>query len=189
MVKNVYREQMCLNGMKGSKQGESLYKSINGKAVLQLPEQKNRRKSFKSVWPKIECSNVRRNDRNQHRGSAFEFVALGLSFRKLGPGILCTTVHRCILRAFSPSFWRNEGSPCYSTHTTPLNYSRLTFSFAKLKTEMKGSRFWAVSSIQQAVTRELKAIREESFSWAFNSLYERCKPCVEVRGYYTDWQY
>jgi hypothetical protein len=54
MVKNVYREQVCLNGIKGSKKDQSRYKTMNGKAVLQLPEQKNRRKTFKSVWPKIE---------------------------------------------------------------------------------------------------------------------------------------
>jgi hypothetical protein len=39
MVKNVYREQVCLNDTKGSKKGESPYKTINGKADLQLPEQ------------------------------------------------------------------------------------------------------------------------------------------------------
>jgi hypothetical protein len=39
MVKNVYREQGCLNGIKGSKMGESRYKTMNEKAVLQLPEQ------------------------------------------------------------------------------------------------------------------------------------------------------
>jgi hypothetical protein len=30
------------------------YSGRRGKAVLQLPEQKNRRKSFKIVWPNIE---------------------------------------------------------------------------------------------------------------------------------------
>jgi hypothetical protein len=40
---------------------------------------------------------------------------------------------------------------------------------------MKGARFEAVPSIQHTVTRELKAIREETFSRAFDSLYERCK--------------
>jgi hypothetical protein len=39
-----------------------------------------------------------------------------------------------------------------------------------------------VSSIQQIVTRELKAIREEAFSLAFDSLYERCKHCTEAGG-------
>jgi hypothetical protein len=53
-VKNVYREQVCLNGIKGSKKGESHYKTMNRKAVLQLPKQKNRQKSLKGVWPKIE---------------------------------------------------------------------------------------------------------------------------------------
>jgi hypothetical protein len=38
---------------------------------------------------------------------------------------------------------------------------------------MKGKRFEAVSSIQQTVTRELKAIWEEAFSLAFDLLYER----------------
>jgi hypothetical protein len=30
------------------------------------------------------------------------------------------------------------------------------------------------------VTGELKAILEEAFSWAFDSLYERGKGCVDV---------
>jgi hypothetical protein len=47
---------------------------------------------------------------------------------------------------------------------------------------MKGVRFEAVSSIQQTVTRELKAIREEAFSRAFYSSYERCKRCAEAGG-------
>jgi uncharacterized protein YecE (DUF72 family) len=49
------------------KKCESRYKTMNGKTALQLPEEKNRRKSFKSVWPKIELlfSDVRRNDRDQ----------------------------------------------------------------------------------------------------------------------------
>jgi hypothetical protein len=47
---------------------------------------------------------------------------------------------------------------------------------------MKGMRFEAVSSIQQTVTRELKAIWEEVFSRAFDSLYELCKRCAEAGG-------
>jgi hypothetical protein len=38
-MKNVYREQVCLNGIKGSKKGKSHYKTINVKVVLQLPEE------------------------------------------------------------------------------------------------------------------------------------------------------
>jgi hypothetical protein len=51
---------------------------------------------------------------------------------------------------------------------------------------MKGARFEAVSSIQQTVTRELKAIWEEAFSRAFDSLYEKCKSCVEAGGDYIE---
>jgi hypothetical protein len=46
------------------------------------------------------------------------------------------------------------------------------FLFPKLKTATKGTRFEAVPSIQQTVTRELKAIREDVFSRASDSLYE-----------------
>jgi hypothetical protein len=49
MLKSAYGEEcltikVCLNDINGSKKGESRYKTMNGKAVLQLPEQKNRRK-------------------------------------------------------------------------------------------------------------------------------------------------
>jgi hypothetical protein len=45
---------------------------------------------------------------------------------------------------------------------------------------MKLTRFEAVSPIQQTVTRELKAIREEAFSQALDSLYEPRKRCAEA---------
>jgi hypothetical protein len=44
----------------------------------------------------------------------------------------------------------------------------------------KWTGFEAVSSIQQTVTRELKAIWEEAFSQAFDLLYEQCKHCAEA---------
>jgi hypothetical protein len=37
MVKNVYLEQVCLNGTEDSRVGASRYKMVNGKAVFQLP--------------------------------------------------------------------------------------------------------------------------------------------------------
>jgi transposase len=67
--------------------------------------------------------------------------------------------------------------PPYSPGSVPAD-----FSSPKLKIVMKGTRFEAVSSIQQTVPRKLKAIREEAFSWAFNSLYKRYECCVEVGG-------
>jgi hypothetical protein len=59
MLKSAYDEE-CLSRTsvfkwhKMFKERESRYKTMKGKAVLQLPELKNRRKSFKSVLPKIE---------------------------------------------------------------------------------------------------------------------------------------
>jgi transposase len=60
------------------------------------------------------------------------------------------------------------------------------FLFPKLKTAMKWARFEAVSSIQQTVARELKAVREEEFSLAFDSLYERYKLYDEAGGDYIE---
>jgi hypothetical protein len=51
---------------------------------------------------------------------------------------------------------------------------------------MEGMRFEVVSLIQQTVTRELKAIREEAFSRAFDSLYEQCKHCTEMGKDYVE---
>jgi hypothetical protein len=82
-------------------------------------------------------------------------------------------MHRRILWALSPIFLAKQGIPVLSQ---PLYSPDLAladfFLFHKLKIAMKGMRFETVSSIQQTVTRELKAIREEAFSQAFDSLYE-----------------
>jgi hypothetical protein len=60
------------------------------------------------------------------------------------------------------------------------------FLYPKLKIVMKGIIFYAVSSIQQTVTRELKAIQKEAFYRAFHSLHERCKCCAEVGEDYIE---
>jgi hypothetical protein len=44
-----------------------------------------------------------------------------------------------------------------------------------LKTVMKGTRFEALSLIQQTVTKELKEIWEEVFSRAFDLLFQQCE--------------
>jgi hypothetical protein len=51
---------------------------------------------------------------------------------------------------------------------------------------VKLTRFKAVSSIQQSVTRELKAIGGERVSRAFDSLYERYKRWAEAGGNYIE---
>jgi hypothetical protein len=60
---------------------------------------------------------------------SLEFTVLGLSFRNLGPGIFGTTIRRRIFGAFSPSFWRNAGSPFYPIQPTPMTEHRLTFIY------------------------------------------------------------
>jgi hypothetical protein len=37
-VKNIYREKVCFNAIKVSKKGESRYKTMIAKAVLEFPE-------------------------------------------------------------------------------------------------------------------------------------------------------
>jgi hypothetical protein len=66
--------------------------------------------------------------------------------------------------------------PPYSPDLVPAYF----FLFPELKIAMKGASFEAVSSIQQTVMRELKVIREEVFSRAFDAVYEQCKRCAEV---------
>jgi hypothetical protein len=72
-------------------------------------------------------------------------------------------MHWLILWALSPSFWQNEGFPCYPIHLIPNLTLVDLFLFSKLKIAMKGMRFEAVSLIQQTVMKELKAIWEEAF--------------------------
>jgi hypothetical protein len=47
------------------------------------------------------------------------------------------------------------------------------FSFRKSKSATNGSRFEAVAPIQQTLAEERKALREEAFPAAFDSLYGR----------------
>jgi hypothetical protein len=56
--------------------------------------------------------------------------------------------------------------PPFSPDLAPADF----FLFPNLKIAKKGTRFEAVSLIQQTVTRELKAVREEAFSQALDSL-------------------
>jgi transposase len=72
-------------------------------------------------------------------------------------------------------------SPLYSPDLAPTD-----FVFSKLKISLKGTRFEAVSSVQQFVTRELKAILEEAFSRAFDSLCEQCKRYAEAGRDYIE---
>jgi hypothetical protein len=62
----------------------------------------------------------------------------------------------------------------------------VSFLFSELKIAIKATRFMVVSSIQPTLTREVKGIREEAFSGAFDSLYERCKRCEETGGDYIE---
>jgi hypothetical protein len=66
-------------------------------------------------------------------------------------------------------------NPPYSPHVVPADSL-----FPTLKSVMKGTRVQTVSSIQQTGTRELKAIQEEEFSLAFNSLYVPCASCADT---------
>jgi hypothetical protein len=85
----------------------------------------------------------------------------------------------------SPSSWQNEGSPCYPIHPAPLILHRFAFLISKLKNAKKWTRFEAVSSIQQIVTRELKIIREEAFPRAFIRCMSEVNVCGSGRALYV----
>ena len=72
--------------------------------------------------------------------------------------------------------------PPYSPDLAPADY----FLFPKIKIALKGEFFEDISTIQQNVTRELKAVPETMFQQAFQRLYERSKICVERGGDYVE---
>jgi hypothetical protein len=79
-------------------------------------------------------------------------------------------------------FSAKGGIPVLSHQPYSPDLATDDFFLPKLNIAIKGTRFKAVSSIQHTVKRELKAIREEAFSRAFDSLYERCKPRAVASG-------
>jgi hypothetical protein len=72
--------------------------------------------------------------------------------------------------------------PPYSPDLAPPDY----FPFPKLKMKLKGLHFVDVAEIQEAVTDELKKVRKEEFSAAFQKLYDRAKVCIYAKGAYFE---
>jgi transposase len=69
----------------------------------------------------------------------------------------------------------------YSPDLSPPDH----FLFPKLKMKLKGLQFADVVEIQAAVTDELKKVKKEEFSAAFQKLYDRQKACICVNGGYV----
>jgi transposase len=72
--------------------------------------------------------------------------------------------------------------PLYSPELSPSDY----FLFPKLKMNLKGLHFVDVAEIQEALTDELKKVKKEEFSAAFQNLYDRAKDCVYANGAYFE---
>ena len=70
--------------------------------------------------------------------------------------------------------------PAYSPDLATPDY----FLLPKLKLRLKGTFFDSVKEIYHTMTQELKTIKEEHFSQAFNSLDERSKRCNDAGGDY-----
>ena len=70
----------------------------------------------------------------------------------------------------------------YSPDLSPPDY----FLFPKLRMKLKGLHFADVAEIQEAVTDELKKVRKEEFSAAFQKLYEHAKACIYANGAYFE---
>jgi hypothetical protein len=69
--------------------------------------------------------------------------------------------------------------PSYSPDLAPADF----FPFPKLKSQLKGKRFQDVSTIQADVTDQIRSIPKDSFKNSFQSLYERCKSCIDRQRY------
>jgi len=52
--------------------------------------------------------------------------------------------------------------------------------------ELKGLHFADVAEIKKAVTDELKKVKKEEFSAAFQKLYDREKACIYANGAYFE---
>jgi hypothetical protein len=56
------------------------------------------------------------------------------------------------------------------------------FLFPKMKSQLKGKRFQDISTIQANVTEQIRSIPKDLFKKSFQSLYERCKSCIDGQG-------
>jgi transposase len=68
--------------------------------------------------------------------------------------------------------------PSYSPDLAPADF----FLFPKLKSQLKGKRFLDISTIQANVIEQIRSIPKDSFKKSFQSLYERCKSCIDRQG-------
>jgi histone-lysine N-methyltransferase SETMAR len=72
--------------------------------------------------------------------------------------------------------------PSYLPDLVPVDF----FLFPKLKPQLKGKRFQDISTIQANVTEQIRSIPKDSFKKSFQSLYERCKSCIDQQGDYVE---
>jgi hypothetical protein len=72
--------------------------------------------------------------------------------------------------------------PSYSPDLAPADF----FLFPKLKSQFKGKCFQDIYTIQANVTEEIRSIPKDSFKKSFQSLYKRCKSCIDQQGDYVE---
>ena len=70
----------------------------------------------------------------------------------------------------------------YSPDLAPCDF----FLFTKLKEVTKGTRFQDSEAIKTAVTKELRAILEESFQECVEAWHRRLEKCVQAQGNYFE---
>ncbi len=75
--------------------------------------------------------------------------------------------------------------PPYSPDLAPCNF----FLFPRLKAELRGRRFRGVVELQHAVKQGLKAIGQEEYSAAIQTLPVRWMKCVKSEGQYFECQH
>ena len=87
------------------------------------------------------------------------------------------------VRNFLTSKWVQVlHQPAYSPDLSPCDY----FLFPKLKMQLKGLRFDAISEIQKVSTEALKIVTEEEYQRCFQKLYTRSKNCISSKRMYFE---
>ena len=72
--------------------------------------------------------------------------------------------------------------PPYSPDLVPSDF----FLFPKLKEVIKGTRIQHSKAIKTAVTRELRAIPEESFQECVEAWQRKLEQCIRAQGNYFE---
>jgi hypothetical protein len=83
-------------------------------------------------------------------------------------------------------FYPKNVTNLYHPPTHQIYLSQIIFCSPKLKMKLKELHFVNAPEIQEDVTDELRKVKKEEFSAAFQKLYDRAKAYIYARGAYFE---